>query len=134
MQGASADRAMTITGWIVALATCVAAGFLLFSIIHGYVLALHHQLPPNNTFGFRDATTRSCLPAWYAAQTAGFRWLLFGGGPILAWNFFVFVLSAIKRRSPWDVCAMAFGTLFLLVFVVVIAGIHADSAARAIST
>jgi hypothetical protein len=29
---------------------------------------------------------------------------------------------------------MAFGTLFLLVFVVVIAGIHADSAARAIST
>jgi hypothetical protein len=60
--GAPADRATTILGWIAAVATCVVAAFLLTSITHGYVLAIHHQLPPNNTFGFRDATTRSCLP------------------------------------------------------------------------
>jgi hypothetical protein len=46
--GAPADRATTILGWIVAVATCVVAAFLLTSITHGYVLAIHHQLRPNN--------------------------------------------------------------------------------------
>lgn len=110
------------------------AGFLLFSVVHGYVLAIHHQLQPNGTFGFRDATTRSCLPAWYAGQKAGFTWLLIGAGPILAWNIVFFVFAAIKRRSPQDTAAVAFGTLFLLLIVVVIAGVHADGAARAITT
>ncbi len=125
--------AMTITGWLAAVAVSGAAAMLLFTIIDGYVLAVHHQLPPNATFGFRDATTRSCLPAWYAAQKAGFNWLLFGAGPLLAFNMLFCVAAVIKRRSPWDVVAMAMGTLLLVLVVVVIAGIHADSIARTIT-
>jgi hypothetical protein len=42
-------------------------------------------------------------------------------------------VAAIKRRSPWDVSALAMGTLFAGIFAVVIAGMHADSVARAIT-
>jgi hypothetical protein len=41
-------------------------------------------------------------------------------------------VAAIKRSSPWDVVAVIMGTLFLLIFAVIIAGIHADGVARAI--
>ncbi|MDT5310630.1 MAG: hypothetical protein QOE48_6351 [Mycobacterium sp.] len=126
-------RASMIGGWVVAVTACAATVFLLILISHGYVLAIHHQLPPNDTFGFRDATTRSCLPAWYAAQKAGFSWLLFGCGPFLALNILICVSAAIKRRSPWDAGALSMATLFLLIFVIVIAGVHADGVARAIN-
>ena len=131
--GPFSERATRIVGWIVAVAASAATAFLLITVIDGYVLAIHHQLQPNDTFGFRDATTRSCLPAWYAAQKAGFSWVLFGYGPFLALSILFAVVAAIKRRSPWDVLAVVMGTLFLLIFAVVIAGIHADNVARAIT-
>jgi hypothetical protein len=127
------ERATTIVGWIVAVAASAATTFLLITVIDGYVLAIHHQLQPNDTFGFRDTTTRLCLPAWYAAQKAGFSWLLFGYGPFLALSILVAVGAVIKRRSPWDVVVVVIGTLFLLIFAVIIAGIHADSVARGIT-
>ena len=126
-------RSSTIGGWVVAGTACAATVFLLILISRGYVLAIHHELPPSETFGFRDATTRSCLPAWYAAQKAGFSWLLFGYGPFLALNILFCLSAAIKRRSPWDAGALSMATLFLLIFVVVIAGVHADGVARAIN-
>ena len=127
------ERATTIVGWIVAVAASAATTFLLVTVINGYVLAIHHQLQPNDTFGFRDATTRLCLPAWYAAQKAGFSWLLFGYGPLQALSIVFAVVAAIKRRPPWDVAVVVMGTLFLLIFAVIIAGLHADSVARAIT-
>jgi hypothetical protein len=130
--GPFSERATTTVGWIVAVAACAATAFLLVPMVDGYVLAIHHQLQPNDTFGFRDATTRSCLPAWYAAQKAGFSWLLFGYGPFLALSILFGIGAAIKRRSPWDVYVVVMGTLFLLIFAVIIAGIHADSVARAV--
>lgn len=133
MVGAPANRAMTLTGWIVATAMSAATAVLLFTIIDGYVLAVHHQLPPNGTFGFRDATTFSCRSAWYAGQKAGFGWLLFGAGPFLVFTIAVGVSAAIKRRSPWEVCAASMGTLVVVVVVIVIAAIHADSVASAIT-
>jgi SdpI/YfhL protein family len=131
--GPFSERATRIVGRIVAVAASAATAFLLITVIDGYVLAIHHQLQPNDTFGFRDATTRSCVPAWYAAQKAGFSWLLFGYGPFLALSILFAVVAVIKRRSPWDVVAVVMGTLFLLIFAVIIAGIHADSVARAIA-
>ena len=131
--GPFSERATTIVGWIVAVAACAATAFLLVTMIDGYVLAIHHRLQPNDTFGFRDATTRSCLPAWYAAQKAGFSWVLFGYGPVLVLSILFGVAAAIKRRSPWEVSAVVMATLFLLIFAVIIAGIHADSVARAIT-
>jgi hypothetical protein len=68
-----------------------------------------------------------------AAQTAGFSWLLFGAGPLLTVNVLFCVSAAKKRRSPWDVYAASMGTQVLVLIVVVIAAIHADSAARAIT-
>jgi hypothetical protein len=132
IMGAFSDRVMTIIGWIVAVAACGATALLLVSIAYGYVLAMHHRLPPNTTFGFRDSTTRSCRSAWYAAQKAGFSWLLFGGGPLLTLNVLVCMFAAIKRRSPWDVYVTSMAVLSLLIIVVVVAGIHADGAARAV--
>jgi hypothetical protein len=41
--------------------------------------------------------------------------------------------AAMKRRSPWDICALVMGTAFLGIFFVVGAGIHADSVARAVT-
>jgi SdpI/YhfL family protein len=127
------ERVTTIVGWIVAVAASAATTFLLITVIDGYVLAIHHQLQPNDTFGFRDTTTRLCLPAWYAAQKAGFSWVLFGYGPFLALSILFAVVAAIKRRSPWDVVAVVIGTLFLLIFAAIIAGLHADSVARAVT-
>jgi hypothetical protein len=126
-------RAATIFGTVIALAAVVSSGFLLFSIVHGYLLAVHHQLPPNSTFGFRDSTTRSSLPAWYAAQQAGFSWLLFCGGPILALNIAFGVFAFVKRRSPWDVFGISLLALILLLVVTVVAGIHADGTAKRFS-
>lgn len=131
--GAFSGRAMTIIGWIVAVAACAVTVFLLGTIIDGYVLAIHRQLQPNDTFGFRDATAFSCLPRWYAAQKAGFSWLLFGYGPVVVASLLMCAGAAIKRRSPWEVCAVAIGTVFLAIFFVVAAGIHADSVARAVT-
>jgi SdpI/YhfL family protein len=131
---APANRATTIAGWITAVVVCCATAFLLVTIVDGYVLAMHHRLPPNDTFGFRDATTLSCPSAWYAGQKAGFAWLLFGAGPLLVFNSVFCVAAAIKRRSPWDVVAMSMGTLVPVVVIVVIAGIHADSVAGATNT
>ena len=131
--GRFSERTTTIIGWIVAVAACGATALLLGTVIDGYVLAIHQHLQPNDTFGFRDDTTRACLAAWYAAQKAGFSWVLFGYGPFLAMSILFGVVAAIKRRSPWDVAALAMATLFPAIFAVVIAGIHADSVARAIS-
>ncbi len=131
--GPFSERTTTILGWIIAVAACGATALLLGTVIDGYVLAIHHHLQPNDTFGFRDDTTRSCLAAWYAAQKAGFSWILFGYGPFLALSILFGVVAAITRRPPWDVTALVMATLFLAIFAVVIAGIHADSVARAIS-
>lgn len=131
--GLFSGRAMTIAGWIVAVTICAASVCVLVTLIDGYVLATHHELEPNGVFGFRDAATRACLPAWYAAQKAGFSWVLFGYGPFVALSIVFAVVAAIKRRSPWVVSAMAVTSLLSLIFAVVIAGIHADSVARAIT-
>jgi hypothetical protein len=56
-----------------------------------------------------------------------------GYGPFLALSILFGVVAAIKRRSPWDVVVVVMGTLFVLIFVVIIAGVHADSVARAIT-
>lgn len=131
--GTHTDRATKIVRVVVAAAVCVLTAMLLNSIVHGYISAIHHQLPPNTSFGFRDATTRSSLPAWYAAQKAGFTWLLFAGGPILIGNILFSVAAAIKRRPFWDILAMSLTAVVLLGIVLVIAGVHADGVARAIT-
>jgi hypothetical protein len=133
LTGTFPERATKVSGWVVAVIACAATVLLLATLVDGYVLAIHYQLPPNRTFGFRDATTRSCLPAWYAAQKAGFSWTLFGYGPLAVLSILFAVVAAIKRRSPWGVAAVAMATLFLLIVVVITAGIHADSVARAIT-
>jgi hypothetical protein len=134
LMAAPTNRRMPITGWVAAAAVCGTTALLMASIGHGYLLAIHHQLPPNETFGFRDATTRSSLDAWYAAQKAGFSWLLFGGAPVLVFNMALCMSAVFRRRSPWDVFVLFMGTLVVLLVVVVIAGIHADSVARMITT
>lgn len=123
-------RTTTIVGWIAVATLCAATAFTLGTLIDGYILAVHHQLQPNGDFGFRDATTRRCLPAWHAAQKAGFSWALFGYGPFLLLSIVFGVVAAIKRRSPWDVFAVVMGVLLLMIFAVIIAGVHADSVAR----
>jgi heme/copper-type cytochrome/quinol oxidase subunit 3 len=75
----------------------------------------------------------SCPPRWYAAQKAGFTWLLFGHGTVLVAGLVMCAGAAMKRRSPWDICALVMGTAFLGIFFVVGAGIHADSVARAVT-
>jgi hypothetical protein len=127
---APANRTATITRWVAAVVTCGLTLLLLGFIIVGYVLAIHHRLPPNDAFGFRDATTLACLPAWYAGQQAGFSWLLFGGGSLLVLSIVWCVAAVITRRSPWDVYALSMGTGVLLVVIVVIAAVHADRVAR----
>jgi hypothetical protein len=126
-------RAMTIIGWICALAVSAATALLLGTILDGYVLSIHHQLQPNPTFGFRDETAFSCRPRGYAAQIAGFSWLLFGYGPVAAAGLAVCTGAAIQRRSPWDIYALAMATVLLAIIFVVAAGIHADNVARAIT-
>jgi SdpI/YhfL family protein len=126
-------RAAAAVSWTFAVLAWAATVLMLIGICYGYVQSIHHQLPPNGTFGFRDATTFACLPAWYAGQKAGFSWVLFGYGPILALSILICPAAAIKGRSPRDLGAFSMGTLFLAVFAVIIAGIHADSVARAVN-
>ena len=111
---APANRATTIVGWLTAVVLCAVTTLVLLIFIDGYVLAMHHRLPPNGTFGFRDETTLSCLSAWYAGQKAGFAWFLFGGGPLLVFNIVFCVSAAMKRRSPSEVAAMSMVTLLLV--------------------
>jgi hypothetical protein len=128
------ERATKTLGLVVAAAAFTLTAILLISVVYGYVSAMHHQLPPNLSFGFRDATTRTSLPAWYAAQEAGFKWLLFAGGPILVANALFSVAAAVRRRPPWDVLAVSLACVVLLGIVVVIAGVHADGVARAVTS
>jgi hypothetical protein len=130
--GVPADRAMAIIGLIIAVGAGLMAALLLISIVYGYSLAIHNELPPNSKLGFRDETTRSCLRAWYAAQNVGFSWLLWGAGPMLVLNILFCVFAAIKRRPWWHVLVVAIAMPFLLLIVVVIAGTQAQSAAHAI--
>jgi hypothetical protein len=125
-------RTITIISWTCAVAACAVTVFLLGTIIDGYMLAIHRQLQPNPTFGFRSETAFSCLPRWYAAQKAGFSWVLFSYGPVVVASLLMCLGAAIQRRSPWDICALVLGSAFLAIFFVVVAGIHADSVARAV--
>lgn len=125
--------AMMFIGWICAVIACSVTVFMLGTIIDGYVLAIHQQLPPNTTFGFRDATAFSCLPRWYAAQKAGFSWTLFGYGPVLVGSLLTCVAAAIKRYSPWEICGLVLGTVMLSIVFLIPAGVHADGVARAIT-
>jgi SdpI/YfhL protein family len=128
------SRATPLIGVIVAAGMFVLTALLLVSIVHGYLSALHHQLPPDADFGFRDATTRSSPAAWYAAQQAGFKWLLIGGGPILAANLVSCVAAAVKRQPFWASLGTTLLTVVLLTIVLVVAGIHADGVARAVGS
>jgi SdpI/YfhL protein family len=127
------DQAATGIGWIVTVSVCAATTLLIASMIGGYVLANHHQLLPHGNFGFRDAATRRCPAAWDASQRAGFSWLLFGYGPLWALGMLFTVVAAIQRRPPWRALVVVASMLFLSIVAVVIAGIHADSVARAIT-
>ena len=101
--------------------------------LDGYVLSIHRQLQPNCTFGVRSQIAFSCRPRWYAAQEAGFSWLLFGYGPVAAAGLAVCTGAAIQRRSPWDIDGLAMGTVLLAIVFVAASGIHADNVARAIT-
>lgn len=126
-------RATMILGWVCGVAACGLTVFLLGTIVDGYVLAIHHQLQPNSTFGFRDQVAFSCLPRWYAAQKAGFTWMLFGYGSVQVASLLMCASVAIKRRAPWDICLLTLGTVFVAIIFLVAAAIHADSAARAVT-
>jgi hypothetical protein len=126
------SRATTVVGLIVAAGMFVVTALLLASIVHGNLSAVHHQVPPNADFGFRDATTRSSLPGWYAAQEVGFKWLLIGGGPILLANLVLCVAAAVKRQPYWACLGTTLLAIILLTVVVVISGIHADGVARTV--
>jgi hypothetical protein len=125
--------AVAFIGWICAVSACGITVFMLGSVIDGYVLASHQQLPPNPTFGFRGASASSCLPRWYATQKAGFSSMLFGYGPVLVASLLICVAAAIKRYSPWEICGLVLGTILLSIVFLVAAGIHADGVARVIS-
>ncbi len=127
------DRQKTIVAWVCAAIGCGLALLLLGDIIDGYVLALHHQLVPADHFGFRDETTNACWPRWYASQIAGFRWMLFGYGPVLIAGVAIFVGAARQRRSPVDFVLLALGIVFVAIPFVIAAGIHAGTVARAIT-
>ncbi|ORW21966.1 hypothetical protein AWC19_13500 [Mycobacterium palustre] len=100
--------------------------FVLSTIIDGYVLAIHDQPQPNPTFGSRDEDAFS-LPRWYASQTADFTWRLFGYGSVQVVSLRLRARAAIQRRSPWDICLLMLGTVFVAVIFRVAAGIRADS-------
>jgi hypothetical protein len=127
------ERQKTILGWVCAAIGCGLTLLLLGNIIDGYVLALHHQLVPADHFGFRDETTTSCWPRWYASQIAGFRWMLFGYGPVLIAGMAIFIGAAHHRRPPVDFVVLAPGIVFFALPFVIAAGIHAGTVARAIT-
>lgn len=124
-------RAVRAMSWAGAVLAWAATLLVLAGICYGYVLSIHHQLPPNGVFGFRDRDTFSCLPAWYAGQQAGFSWVFFGYGPFLVLNSVLCVAAAVKRRPPTDIVILSMATLFLAGGAALIAGIHAGSVARA---
>lgn len=132
--GAPNDRLHTVLGWIIAVVMLSMTALILAGAVYGYLLAARHGLPPNGVFGFRAATTLSCLPAWYAAQQAGFSWFLFLGCPILALNIAFAIAVVWKRRSPFEIYGSSMVALLLVGAVVVIAGVHADSVARPLAT
>jgi len=125
-------RAARAVSWAGAVLAWAATVLVLVGISYGYFLSIHHQLPPNGVFGFRDAVTFSCLPAWYAGQQAGFSWVFFGYGPFLVLNSVLCVAAAVKRRPPTDIALLSMATFFLAGGAVLIAGIHAGNVARAI--
>jgi len=122
--------ALAWAGAVIAWAATILA---LAGTCYGYVQSIHHHFPPNGYFGFRDSVTFSCLSAWYAGQKAGFGWALLGWGPFLVLNILLCPAAAIKGRSPRDLVALSMGTLLLGAVAVLIAGIHADNVARAIT-
>lgn len=124
-------RARRLIGWIGALLMLSLTALVLTGAIWGYVAAMHHQLPPNGVAGFRDATTLSCLPGWYAAQESGFRWFLYLGCPVLAMNVGFGVWAVIRRRSPSEVHGGSLVSLLAAGAAIVIAGVHADRVAVA---
>lgn len=124
-----ARRAISWAGAVVAWAATV---LVLCGISYGYFLSIHHQLPPNGVFGFRDADTFSCLPAWYAGQQAGFSWVFFGYGPFLVLNSVLCVAAAVKRRPPTDIVLLSMATFILAAAAMLTAGIHAGNVARAV--
>ena len=128
-----AGRSATAVAVAVAAGVAALTGYLLIDIFHGYTQALHHQLPPNPHFGFRDPTSRASRPAWYAAQRAGFSWLLLGATPILGLNIAFCIFAAVKRRPPWEVLGMSLLAVVSLFVVMMVAGVHADHAARAVT-
>ena len=54
-------RTATALAWSGAFLAWAATVLMLIGIGYGYVQSIHHQLPPNGTFGFRDSTTFACL-------------------------------------------------------------------------
>jgi hypothetical protein len=125
-------RVARAVSWAGAALAWAATVLVLFGISYGYFLSIHHQLPPNGVFGFRDAVTFSCLPAWYAGQQAGFSWVFFGYGPFLVLNSVLCVAAAVKRRPPTDIVILSMATVFLAGGAMLIAGIHAGNVARAV--
>lgn len=119
--------------WISAVAACGLTLFIFGTIVDGYVSAMHQQLLPADHFGWRDSTTLSCWPRWYASQKAGFRWLLYGYGPVLIASMAIYVRAAVQRRPPRDFLVLAPATVLIALPFVIAAGIHADSVARAIT-
>ena len=124
-----AGLALTWAGALIAWAATIVA---LAGVGYGYVQSAHHHFPPNGSFGFRDSVTFSCLSAWYAGQTAGFGWALWGWGPFLVFAIVACPAAAIRGRAPADLLLIAMGTLLLGAVAMLIAGIHADNVARAV--
>lgn len=126
-------RAVRAMSWAGAVLAWAATVLMLVGTSCGYFLSIHHQLPPNGVFGFRDAVTFSCLPAWYAGQQAGFSWAFFGFGPFLVLNTVLCVAAVRKRRPPTDIALLSTATIFLAGGALLIAGIHAGNVARAVA-
>lgn len=58
-------RVATAASWTFAVIAWAAMVLALIGICYGYARSIHHQLPPNGTFGFRDPTAFWCLSGWY---------------------------------------------------------------------
>lgn len=126
-------RTRAVLTWVSAVAACGFALFLLGTIVDGYVLAFHQHLVPADQFGFRDETTTSCWARWYPSQEAGFRWFLFGYGPVLVGSMAFYIGAAIKRRPPIDIWVLVLAMVFAMLPFLIAAAMHAGHVARAIS-